>query len=265
MPSIFPSVSVVDDIILKPNGLSSTRLDGKNLVLKHVNEVGEGISRIDTSSSLTGTTDAKTRGSLVDTFNMTSAEQNFCFLLSAKAGGCGLNLIGASRLIMLDLDWNPSTDVQAMARVYRQGQTRPTFIYRLLTSGSIDEAIYQRQQNKGNLASKTVDGEHGLASNYTNEELNELIALKDCVCDTKEKLEKGWPEYEGISSLKSSKYQDGVLLQVAQSCEHELGFVHFVEEETLPPAPSAVLETTTGKGSSDSSDCSSSEEEEFDY
>ena len=53
-------------------------------------------------------------------------------MLSSKAGGCGLNLIGANRLIMFDPDWNPANDDQAMARVWRDGQKKPCFIYRLI-------------------------------------------------------------------------------------------------------------------------------------
>lgn len=56
----------------------------------------------------------------------------FIFLLSSKAGGCGLNLIGANRLVMFDPDWNPANDDQAMARVWRDGQKKICFIYRLL-------------------------------------------------------------------------------------------------------------------------------------
>lgn len=77
----------------------------------------------------------------------------FIMLLSARAGGVGLNLIGGSRLVMLDPDWNPATDAQAMGRVWRDGQTRPVFIYRLLTAGSIDEVVVARQLKKGTLAS----------------------------------------------------------------------------------------------------------------
>lgn len=51
-----------------------------------------------------------------------------------SAGGLGLNLIGASRMILFDSDWNPAVDVQAMARIWRQGQQRPCHIYRLITS-----------------------------------------------------------------------------------------------------------------------------------
>lgn len=52
------------------------------------------------------------------------------FLLSAKAGGVGLNLIGASRILLYDIDWNPATDLQAMSRVWRDGQKKTVRIYR---------------------------------------------------------------------------------------------------------------------------------------
>lgn len=54
-------------------------------------------------------------------------------MLSSKAGGCGLNLIGANRLVMFDPDWNPANDEQAMARVWRDGQKKMCYIYRLLS------------------------------------------------------------------------------------------------------------------------------------
>ena len=49
-------------------------------------------------------------------------------MLSSKAGGCGLNLIGANRLVMFDPDWNPANDDQAMARVWRDGQKKQVCI-----------------------------------------------------------------------------------------------------------------------------------------
>lgn len=52
------------------------------------------------------------------------------FLLSARAGGVGLNLVGASRILLYDLDWNPATDLQAMSRVWRDGQRKKVHIYR---------------------------------------------------------------------------------------------------------------------------------------
>ena len=67
------------------------------------------------------------------------------FLLSSKAGGVGLNLIGGNIVILYDIDWNPANDQQAMARVWRDGQRKNVLIYRLLTTGTIEEKIFQRQ------------------------------------------------------------------------------------------------------------------------
>jgi len=69
---------------------------------------------------------------IVEHFN-DATSSDFVFLLSSKAGGCGLNLIGANRLVMFDPDWNPANDDQAMARVWRDGQKKPCFVYRLLS------------------------------------------------------------------------------------------------------------------------------------
>lgn len=52
------------------------------------------------------------------------------FLLSARAGGVGLNLTGASRLVLFDSDWNPASDAQAMSRIWRDGQRHSVYIYR---------------------------------------------------------------------------------------------------------------------------------------
>lgn len=80
---------------------------------------------------LDGTMTIKKRGKVVENFNKPDS-QDFIFMLSSKAGGCGLNLIGANRLIMFDPDWNPANDEQAMARVWRDGQKKPCFIYRFV-------------------------------------------------------------------------------------------------------------------------------------
>ena len=73
------------------------------------------------------------RNKLVNQFN-TNPDINV-FLLSSKSGGMGINLVGASRLILFDNDWNPATDLQSMSRIHRDGQLKPCFIYRLFTTG----------------------------------------------------------------------------------------------------------------------------------
>eukprot|EP00953_Heterococcus_sp_UTEX-ZZ885_P001963 1572-Heterococcus_DN1.PRE.2 len=73
------------------------------------------------------------------------------------AGGVGLNLVGANRLVLYDQDWNPSQDHQTMARVWRFGQLKPVTIYRMMTTGTIEETIYQRQLLKEELCNVIAD------------------------------------------------------------------------------------------------------------
>ena len=73
----------------------------------------------------------------------------FCILLlSTKAGGVGLNLTGANRMVLLEPDWNPATDTQAMGRIWREGQNKSVYIYRMVATGTIEEGILACQQEK---------------------------------------------------------------------------------------------------------------------
>ncbi|KIJ41165.1 hypothetical protein M422DRAFT_172593, partial [Sphaerobolus stellatus SS14] len=95
------------------------------------------------------------RQKYVDQFNDPERGE-FVFLLSSKAGGCGINLIGANRLILFDPDWNPAADQQALARVWRDGQKKECFVYRFISTGTIEEKIFQRQASKQALSSCVV-------------------------------------------------------------------------------------------------------------
>ena len=140
---------------------------------------------------LDGSTPSTKRQELVDTFNRTPASESFAFLLSAKSGGFGLNLIGASRLVLFDVDWNPATDLQAMARIHRDGQKRPCVIYRFVMAGGLDEKIWQRQTTKLGLASNILD-QKGSTSNFTREELMDLFRLDEGVsCQSHDLLDCG--------------------------------------------------------------------------
>lgn len=125
---------------------------------------------------LDGTTQSKQRDAIVNSFN--NNQSIFAFLLSAKSGGVGLNLIGASRLILFDNDWNPSVDLQAMSRIHRDGQSKHCYIYRLVTTGCIDEKILQRQLMKHSLSQKFLD-DSGIANGHADDDLFTREDLRD--------------------------------------------------------------------------------------
>lgn len=127
---------------------------------------------------LDGTMNIKKRGKTVEEFNKPENKE-FIFMLSSKAGGCGLNLIGANRLIMFDPDWNPANDEQAMARVWRDGQTKPCFIYRFLATGTIEEKIFQRQTHKKALSNAVVDKSEDAERHFTQSDLKDLFKLEE--------------------------------------------------------------------------------------
>lgn len=138
---------------------------------------------------LDGSTPAQKRQGLVDDFNRLPASSCFAFLLSAKAGGTGLNLIGASRLILFDVDWNPATDIQAMARIHRDGQKRPCRIYRILLKGSLEEKIWQRQVTKLGLADSVMQDKSNGGAQFSAAELRDLFRLdEERACQTHELL-----------------------------------------------------------------------------
>jgi DNA excision repair protein ERCC-6 len=129
---------------------------------------------------LDGNTNIAARQRLVDSFN--SDDSYFGMLCTTRTGGVGLNLTGANRIILygksvipdlcdsvlavflvlimfllfIDPDWNPQTDAQARERAWRFGQDREVTIYRLITAGTIEEKIYQRQIFKTALSNKIL-------------------------------------------------------------------------------------------------------------
>ncbi|KZV71733.1 hypothetical protein PENSPDRAFT_675209 [Peniophora sp. CONT] len=95
---------------------------------------------------LDGSTKPADRMPLVDSFQ--EDPSIFVFIVSTLAGGTGLNLTAANKVVIFDPNWNPAHDLQAMDRAYRYGQTRDVSVYRLLGAGSIEELIYARQVYK---------------------------------------------------------------------------------------------------------------------
>lgn len=92
---------------------------------------------------LDGSMSYQERAKAVADFNADPAQ--FVFLISTKAGGVGLNITSANKVVVVDPNWNPAYDLQAQDRAYRIGQTRDVEVFRLVSSGTIEEIVYARQ------------------------------------------------------------------------------------------------------------------------
>jgi SNF2 family DNA or RNA helicase len=114
---------------------------------------------------------------LVDRFNSDSSIH--CFLISTKAGGTGLNLTGADTVIFYDHDWNPANDNQAQDRAHRIGQTKPVTVYKLISKGTIEEKILERQVRKQTLADAIIGADVEGFKDLSKQELIELFSYKD--------------------------------------------------------------------------------------
>ena len=121
---------------------------------------------------LDGTIAASARRIAIDHFNAPDST-DFCFLLSTRAGGLGINLMTADTVIIFDSDWNPQADLQAMARAHRIGQTKPVSVYRLVSKETVEEEILERARNKLMLEYLTI--QQGVTDKETQARRNALV------------------------------------------------------------------------------------------
>ncbi|POM58335.1 Hypothetical protein PHPALM_37028, partial [Phytophthora palmivora] len=96
---------------------------------------------------LDGSTKGEDRDNMMEEFNEPGSTK-FCFLLSTRAGGLGINLATADIVILFDSDWNPQVDLQAMDRAHRIGQTKIVRVFRFITDGTVEEKIVERAERK---------------------------------------------------------------------------------------------------------------------
>jgi hypothetical protein len=171
---------------------------------------GNQFLRID--GSITGAD----RGDLIKEFNQ-DLSSNRLFLISSRAGGIGINLCSANRVVLFDSTFNPTIMTQAVSlvsvcnlqtsttctfpqqrlfffvnvfqlyRCYRYGQQRSVFAYRFLTEGSMEERVYSRAVNKTGLALRVVDDKN-IRKSFSKKEVEDLIRQCDWVqCNRCEK------------------------------------------------------------------------------
>ncbi|NWQ85135.1 CHD3 protein, partial [Burhinus bistriatus] len=114
------------------------------------------------------------RQEAIDRFNGRTPQ--FCFLLSTRAGGLGINLATADTVVIFDSDWNPHNDIQAFSRAHRIGQANKVMIYRFVTRASVEERITQVAKRKMMLTHLVVrPGLGSKAGSMSKQELDDIL------------------------------------------------------------------------------------------
>ncbi|RMZ70918.1 component of SWI SNF global transcription activator complex [Pyrenophora seminiperda CCB06] len=156
---------------------------------------------------LDGATKADDRSDLLRLFNAPESPY-FCFLLSTRAGGLGLNLQTADTVIIYDSDWNPHQDLQAQDRAHRIGQKNEVRILRLITSNSVEEKILERANYKLDMDGKVIQA--GKFDNKSKDD--ERDAMLRIMLESAEAAE----------SLEQEEMDDDDLNQIMMRHDHEL-------------------------------------------
>ena len=114
-----------------------------------------------------------------EVINKFQEDDNYKILVATlKTGGTGLNLTAASNVIHYDLWWNPAVENQATDRVHRIGQEKDVMVYRLITKGTLEEAIDAISKRKTDLAGKAIVNDETFLTEMSNKELKEILSLR---------------------------------------------------------------------------------------
>ncbi|XP_060715099.1 helicase SRCAP isoform X2 [Tachysurus vachellii] len=122
---------------------------------------------------LDGSTRVEQRQALMERFN--ADRRIFCFILSTRSGGVGVNLTGADTVVFYDSDWNPTMDAQAQDRCHRIGQTRDVHIYRLISERTVEENILKKANQKRMLGDMAIEGGNFTTAFFKEQTIRELF------------------------------------------------------------------------------------------
>ncbi|KAI2808015.1 hypothetical protein BLOT_005956 [Blomia tropicalis] len=124
---------------------------------------------------LDGDVPANSRYSVIHRFNNDPSID--ILLLTTQVGGLGLNLTGADTVIFVEHDWNPMKDLQAMDRAHRIGQKKVVNVYRLITTGTLEEKIMGLQKFKLTIANTVISSENSSLESMATDQLLDLFEL----------------------------------------------------------------------------------------
>ena len=162
---------------------------------------------------LDGSTDPNERQAQTKSFNN---QQNSIdvFLISTKAGGLGLNLQSANRVVIFDFKFNPISEEQAIGRAYRIGQQKETFVYRFIAGGTFESNVHNKTIFKQQLASRVVDKK--------SHKSMALSKLAEFLFEPKQVDYEDLSEFEGVDKLVLDKVlglqeTDRTIYSIAQS------------------------------------------------
>uniref|UniRef100_A0A8D3BMR4 Snf2-related CREBBP activator protein n=1 Tax=Scophthalmus maximus TaxID=52904 RepID=A0A8D3BMR4_SCOMX len=133
---------------------------------------------------LDGSTRVEQRQSLMERFN--ADRRIFCFILSTRSGGVGVNLTGADTVVFYDSDWNPTMDAQAQDRCHRIGQTRDVHIYRLISERTVEENILKKANQKRMLGDMAIEGGNFTTAFFKQVGIEESAAVELSVAQAEE-------------------------------------------------------------------------------
>jgi SWI/SNF-related matrix-associated actin-dependent regulator 1 of chromatin subfamily A len=125
---------------------------------------------------LDGSTKMDLRQELIDTFY--NDTEITVFMLSTRAGGAGINLAAANKVIIFDSGFNPQDDVQAENRAHRVGQTREVEVVRLVTRGTIEEQIHALGESKLALDERVAGDASAASEDKAREKVGEQLVEK---------------------------------------------------------------------------------------
>ncbi|KAE9379004.1 hypothetical protein N431DRAFT_460313 [Stipitochalara longipes BDJ] len=143
---------------------------------------------------LDGSTPMAKRQDMTKEFNKGDTD---IYLISTAAGGLGLNLPSANRVIIFDFKFNPIMEEQAVGRAYRIGQTKPTFVYRFVAGGTFEDSVHNKTVFKMQLASRVIDKKNPVA--YATRKLGDFLF------EPKDVSQKDLTEFVGMDPLVLDK------------------------------------------------------------